>query len=198
MAAGGGISFRELMVGGFAFHETDPISGERVGARDGTILAMHATAAIPNLVRFVNDPEHTGQLCGSVSFPPLCTGTLAGAGEFRLFVRTPDPVCKAMVYILKFCHEGREYCLMGSKRVLKRSVVHSWQDTTTLFCQLHAGCDQSAPIIGAGVLHLKAAEFIRQLFSFRTLNATSIRVKAGALAGFGTFFGRELWDTYFG
>lgn len=198
MAHQGGILFRELMKGGFAVGQTEPVCGERVGERSGSFLAMEATIAIHDLELFVGDPEHGGKLTGRVSFPPLGTGIPAMNGEFKLFVPTPDPACKAMMYSLGFRHHGRDYCLRGSKYVLKRSVVYSWRDTTTLFCRLHDGTTREAPVIGAGVLHLKAVEFVNQLMSFRTLNTASVREKVGVLARFSTFFARELWGTYLG
>jgi len=198
MAPAGGVSFRELMIGGFAMGETDPIVGEREGARARSFLLLEANAAIPNLKGFLNDPEHTGQLTGSVSFAPLVTRADAVQGEFKLFVRGQQGRNKAMLYGMSFQCQGRAFILRGIKHVPYRSVVHSWKDTTTLYCRLHEGHDESGAVIGAGTLHLKILQFARQLASFRTLNADSIFQKTTALAGFGKFFARELIDTYFG
>jgi cholesterol oxidase len=102
-----------------------------------------------------------------------------------------------MVYRAIFEHAGAAYCLDGAKHVRRRSVLHSWTDTTTLHCRLHAGTDTSAPIVAAGILRLRALDFARQLFSFRTVKSPTFAAKAAALATFFTFFARELLDTYF-
>jgi hypothetical protein len=194
----GGVIFRELMVGGFTMGETDPDLGEREGIRAGRFLSMNALAAIPDLSDFLEDPEHTGALTGGVSFAPLATEIAADTGQFKLFVRAREPRAKAMVYSMTFRANAHEYCLRGLKQVPHRSIFHSWKDTTTLFCRLHEGSNDSGPVVGAGILHLTPLEFARQLVSFRTVNAKSVSAKTRALAGFGAFFARELIDTYLG
>ena len=129
-------------------------------------------------------------------FPPLSGWAQAERGVFKLFVRAQEPRAKAMVYTMCFRAQGREFCLHGQKHVLSRSVLHSWKDTTTLYCSLHQGSDEHAPVLGAGILHLTPLQFARQLASFRTVNVHSFSEKAKALASFGSFFARELIDSY--
>jgi hypothetical protein len=198
MAPAGGVCFRELMVGGFVMGETDPVAGEREGLRSRSFLSMHAWASIPDVARFVQDPDHAGQLTGTVSFAPLATNANTTQGEFKLFVPVQQPPGKEMVYRMCFRAEGKNFCLHGVKSVLRRSVIHSWKDTTTLFCRLHEGTAETETVVGAGTLHLSMLQFAKQLTSFRTLNAPSLAQKGRALAEFGNFFARELIDTYFG
>lgn len=186
------------MRGGFAMGESDPLAGELKGRLSGSFLAMNAFAAIPNVGEFLADPEHRGDLKGSVHFLPLADQVQADQGIFKLFVRTQEPRSKKMVYTMCFEVHGEAFCLQGIKRVPHHSVVHSWKDTTTLYCQLHRGTDEHCPVIGAGVLHLTLVQFARQLISFRTMNGESLPEKVKALAGFGTFFARELIDSYLG
>lgn len=196
MTPASGVSFNELMIGGFTMGETDPIAGEREGLHSRNFLAIQAFATIPNLTSFVADPNHMGELGGTVHFAPAGDRVRADHGFFQLFVPTPDPRTKLMVYALCFQTQGIRYRLHGRKQVLHRSVLHSWKETTTLYCHLHQGQDERSPVVGAGVLHLTFAQFARQLLSFRTVNANSFSEKVRALTGFGNFFGRELIDSY--
>ena len=197
MTPAGGVRFHELMKGGFTMGESDPTAGELKGLRSGSFLAMEAFAAIPNVREFVADPEHKGDLKGSVHFPPLANRVQADQGSFKLFVRTQEPQAKAMVYVMHFESQGDVFCLQGVKHVY-RSLVHSWKDTTTLHCHLHRGQDEQGPVVGAGVLHLTGVQLARQLISFRTMNSESLSEKVKALAGFGAFFARQLIDSDLG
>jgi len=53
-----GITFREMMAGGFTLGETDPLRGREKGKAAGTRLAMHATIDIRDIRAFVSDPQH--------------------------------------------------------------------------------------------------------------------------------------------
>lgn len=196
MAAEAGLSFREVMAGGFAMGESDPVAGAGHGKRDATRLSMDAQVLIPDLARFVADPEHTGGLDARVSFAPIGEGLAAPGGVVKLFAPTPDPDLKLMVYRVTFTHAGRTYCLDGAKHVRRRRLWHSWTDTTTLFCRLHEGRDPSGPIVGAGTLRLTPLAFLRQLTTFRPLHARSLGARIGALVRFLRFFAGETIDTY--
>jgi hypothetical protein len=198
MTPASGILFREVMKGGMALGESDPEAGERKGRRAGTTLVLRARVAIEDVQGFTRDPEHTGALEASISFEPLGHDLRTDSGVVKLFKRTDDPDLKLMVYRLTFREGSRDYCFEGTKHVRRRSVLHSWNDTTTLYCRLHAGRDTEGTVIGAGILHLAALDFARQLASFGTVNASTMTAKARALGGFGVFFARELVDTYLG
>lgn len=196
MAAEAGLSFREVMSGGFAMGESDPVAGAAHGQRDATRLSLDAQVVIPDLRRFVGDPEHTGVLDAHVRFAPLGQELEAPGGCVKLFAPTADPDLKLMVYRVTFTHAGRPYCLDGAKHVRRRAVWHSWTDTTTLFCRLHEGSDASGPIVGAGTLRLTPVALLRQLTTFRTTNAPSVGRRLGVLARFFRFFAGETIDTY--
>jgi hypothetical protein len=191
-----GVTFRELMKGGFMPQATDPVAGGRAGAAAGRTLFFRVVATIPDAARFVEDPDHRGELGGSVSFDMLGADIPISCGSFQLFAPTGDPELKLMVYRAEFEHGGTRYRLEGAKHVRRRSIVHSWTDTTTLFCRLHQGVDDAAPVVAAGVLRIGALDFARQLASFRTVGAPTMAGKARALGTFLVFFSRELLDTY--
>ena len=146
--------------------------------------------------RFLADSEHAGTLDGSISFHGMATNTLAVSGWFKLFARSSNPDLKLMIYHVTFERDAKVYTLHGEKHVRRGPVFRAWSDTTTLRCRLHAGGDDTAPLIGTGVLRLRLANFASQLFSFRARNGRTMAAKAGALASFFAFFARELLDSY--
>lgn len=190
-----GVSFRETMSGGFALGETDPAAGARRGAREVTPLVLRASLSIADVDAFVRDTEHAGTIDGTVTFAPLGVDMAGNAGRFRLFVGTGDPELKRMEYVLTFHNDRERFCLEGAKEVRRGSPLRGWAETTTLRCRLHAGGDVSGPIVGAGVLRISFAGFVRQVLSFRTTSNAPV-AGAGALAAFLGFFAGELLDSY--
>lgn len=189
-----GLAFREIMRGPFALGESHPPAGEGAGLRARTELALHARLSIPDVEQFVSDRDHRGALDGSVAFAPLAPHLPVRDGFFQLFTRSGRE--KSMVYRAMLTHEGVTYCLNGIKHVGNRSIFHSWQETTTLHCTLHAGDDPSGAVVGAGILRLTASAFARQLLSFSTLNGGGLSQRAKAFSRFFVFFAGELLDTY--
>lgn len=192
-----GVTFREVMAGGFVLGETDPRAGEQKGKAAGTVLTMHATITIQDLDRFISDPAHLGQLNGAIDFPPFGDNILAKAGVFNLFSPTDQPKLKLMVYEMAFEHQGQDYYLAGKKEVRDDPGFDLWKDTTTLYTQLHQGPDKTSPVVGAGVLSLGAPELMKMGSTMHAINATSAVESAEAMARFGKFFMGELWSTYF-
>ena len=103
-----------------------------------------------------------------------------------------------MVYELAFLHDGRQYYLAGRKEVQHDPIVDIWRDTTTLYTQLHEGPDKSAPVVGAGILHIQPGDLIKLIGALHTTHADSMSERAQAMLRFGRFFAGELWDTYVG
>src|SRR5260370_10767197 len=102
-----GLSFDEVMQGGFAMGATDPRAGEQLGKAQGTTLVMRAAIAIDDLDLFFQDPQHTGNLSGTVDFPPLGRGLPSTRGVFKLFSPGTSPGEKWMVYALAFSANGK-------------------------------------------------------------------------------------------
>jgi pimeloyl-ACP methyl ester carboxylesterase len=191
-----GITFRETMAGGFALDEADPAAGDEKGKRAGTILAMQATISIQDLDRFIDDPDHVGQLNGTIDYPPFGENIPSKGGVFNLFSPTDNPQLKLMVYEMAFEQGGQDYYLAGKKEVKNDPIFDLWKATTTLFTQLHRGSDKSGPVIGAGILTLGAADLVKMISTMRALNAASTTKAANAVMKFGSFFLGELWNTY--
>jgi cholesterol oxidase len=191
-----GISFREVMSGGFALGATDPEDGQRRGQTEGSEMTMHAAIDIDDLDRFIADPGHLGGLTGTLDFTPFGNGLQATTGVFNLFSPTDDPKLKLMVYEMGFQHGGKSYYLAGQKNVRQDSILDLWKATTTLYTHLYEGTDKSGPVSGAGVLTLGVKELIQLMSTMRAPGADDFTEKSEAIAKFGRFFLGELWDTY--
>jgi predicted acylesterase/phospholipase RssA len=191
-----GISFREVMAGGFSLGATDPRAGREAGEAAGTTLTMRAAIDIDDLDRFIADPDHAGRLSGTVSFPPVGDDLLASSGVFNLFSPGDEPGARRMVYELGLRHQGRDLYLAGHKEVKDDFGPDLLSDTTTLFTTLHEGPDASGPVIGAGTLRLGVRELKDLVGTLHATNAAGPREAAEALARFGRFFLGELWKAY--
>lgn len=188
-----GLTFSEVMSGGFSLGADDPLHGAASAEHD---LVMRATLTIPDIDAFVADPGHEGLLAGSISHPPLGMELAARSGRFMLFAPSGDPDLKRMVYRMTFEAGNRAYTLHGEKHVRRGPVLRAWSETTTLRCRLHAGADDGAPVCGAGILRISVPAFATQLLSFRANTAGSSRSMAAVMARFFGFFSRELLDSY--
>ncbi len=191
-----GISFREVMSGGFALGATDPEDGQRRGQAEGSEMTMHAAIDIADLDLFIANPDHLGGLSGTLDFTPFGDGLQATTGVFNLFSPTDDPKLKLMVYEMGFQHGGKSYYLAGQKNVREDPITDLWKATTTLYSHLHEGTDKSGPVAGAGILTLGVKELIQLLSTMRAPGASDFTEKSEAMAKFGRFFLGELWDTY--
>jgi cholesterol oxidase len=191
-----GVRFQETMTGGLALGVESCPAGAAVAKEAGHILAMHATVTIDDLAAFVEDATHTGQLTGTIDYPPFGTSIPCHSGKFNLFSPTDDPFMKHMIYELAFEHEGMPYYLAGHKEVKDDPGFDLWSDTTTLYTRLYEGGDKTGPQIGAGVLTLGIGELVKLVSSMEVLHTDGLADKASTLTGFGRFFLGELWDTY--
>ena len=191
-----GLSFREVMSGGFALGQTDPGAGLAQGKANGTSMALHATVLIQDFERFLADPNHPGTLAGSIDFAPF-GGTITGyGGVFNLFNPSGQPGLKLMVYELGFEYQSKPYYLAGQKEVRESSVLDMWHQTTTLYTRLHEGADKTGPVVGAGTLSLGLPELMAMIGTVQVSGEDSAIAKAKIIAQFGAFFMGELWETY--
>jgi predicted acylesterase/phospholipase RssA len=192
-----GITFRETMSGGFAMGATDPVAGEKQGDKDGTRFYMHGTINVRDVDRFISDPEHAGEIVGSVDTPTLGKGLPSTKGVFNLFSPSDDPKMKYMVYELGFVgSDGKDYYMAGKKHVRDDHGLDFWRDVTTLFTYLHAGTDSTGPVVGAGTLSLSLNELRKLAGTMHATNAKNAIAGAETIGKFGKFFLGEMWTTY--
>src|SRR5258708_34931853 len=146
-----GLTFHETMSGPVALGETDPQAGAASPA--AAELAIHCEITIDDIDRFVDDPEHTGTIAGTVDYAPFGDGIPATQGIFNLF-SPGGPGEKIMEYRLGFEHDGTAYYLVGKKHVHDDPGFDVWKYTTTLLTVVHAGSDESGAVPAAGALTL--------------------------------------------
>jgi cholesterol oxidase len=191
-----GLSFNEVMFGGFAMGSTDPLAGEKLGNAQSSILVMNADIAIDDLDRFLQDPQHVGNLSGTIDFTPIGQGLISTTGVFKLFSPGNAPGEKWMVYELGFSGNGKPYYLAGKKIVPRRSGPKLLPETTTLYTTLHAGSDTTGVVVAAGTLHLGPTELSNLLKTIHTSNATNTFESFQAVTKFLKFFLGELWHSF--
>ena len=193
--ASAGLVFSETMRGPFALGETDPVRGA-AARRTRTPLTMRVTITIADVAAFARDGSHTAQLGGVVTWAPLGQPLRAEHGVLRLFAPNDAGTSRMMYYGLRFTHGGRAHYLVGVKHVLGFAISRMWRETTTLFTRLHDGADESAPVIGAGILRLGPLDLLRTLPTMRPTPPAGAWRGAASLARFGEFFVGQLWDSY--
>jgi len=192
------VRFTEEMKGFVALDVDDPERGAELGRQLGQRLMFHLTISTGDVALFVSDPRHLGGATGYVDCDLLGGRQPVQRGWFNLFTRDDDPARRRMLYRLHFTDGGgNPLTLVGHKDVHDDSGLDVWRDTSTLYVRLLAGhqppgADETARVVGAGVITIHVPDFLRQLTTFR---ADGDR-PAHALESFGRLFLGELWDVY--
>lgn len=175
--------------------------GYEKGKQDGHYFMFHLTIRTEDLDTFLSSYEHQAEAIGYVE------GDLTGGrcevekGIFNLFVDTADKNRRQMRYRLFFTTvNGKKMTLSGVKQIQDDPGLDVWSDTTTLFANLYQGHVEAAKepktkIHATGILHIEAADFAKQLTTFRT-NASTPQDRIQAFGKFGKFFLGSLWDVY--
>ncbi|MEU6981547.1 GMC oxidoreductase [Streptomyces sp. NPDC046371] len=192
------LSFTEEMKGYLALDVTDPGEGRELGRARGQHMMFRLTITADDVDRFVADPRHEAGAVGHVECEVLGGRLPVEAGWFNLFTRDGDPTRRRMLYRLHLRDPGgNPLTLVGHKEVRDGTGLDVWGDTSTLYVQVLAGHvpedgDAAAPVLGAGVLVILTADFVRQLTTFRASGPHPAR----AMEGFGRLFLGELWGVY--
>jgi cholesterol oxidase len=191
-----GLTFSEVMTGGFVLGASDPATGERQGNAQNSQLALHCEVTINDLERFVQDPQHPGRLVCTVDFASLGAGIPCDPGIFNLFCPANTPDQRWMVYECEFAANGQHYYLAGRKIVQHGHASEVLQQITTLYTVLYEGTDATGKVAGAGTLHLRAKSIADMAKSLHVNNAQN---QLEVLKGLGMYlklFLGELWQTY--
>jgi hypothetical protein len=196
MSEAAGLVFSESMAGPFALGASDPSSGAADGRATKSVLTMRVTITIADIAAFVRDASHVGRLDGTVSFAPLGSSLRAEDGVVRLFAPADGGSRKVMYYGLRLVDGERHRYLAGVKHVDGHSVFALWNETTTLYTRLHDGPDETAPVIGAGILRLRPVDLLRTLPTMQPTPAAGFVRGTATLARFGEFFVGQLWSSY--
>lgn len=198
-----GIAFTERMKGFISQYHPDYgfeaayEAGEKGERNLEFILTIHAH----DVDRFLSDPEHLGEISGTVTCPLLDKEILSvHAGEFNLFKQDNSQVATLLMrYRMQLVTEqGKHYFFNGFKEVRDDLGFDLWKDTTTLFTQIYEGPDQKGELLYQGILRIGIQDFARQLATIKTINVDGLFKRLKWIAKFGKFFAGRLFHTYGG
>lgn len=199
-----GIQFTETMRGYFCL---DPAlaptlsyrEAEQRGRDNDHRFEFTLSVVGDDLEALLDTEAHSATLLGTINAPLLSPQALSACGgRFQLFVRDPDIVGQLrMVYRLPLvAASGQRYFLYGYKLAQDQRGFDIWSDTTTLYITVHGGADETAPVVGRGILHIEPTDFAKQMTTIRALNAKSAKQGITAVARFARFFAGAMAETY--
>jgi cholesterol oxidase len=162
-------------------------------------LAVRLTITADDVDGFLADPGHCARAEGWVDAASLGGRCQVQRGWFSLFGPDGAPDRGLLRYRLQFADAaGQPRTLLGWKNVWPGAPARIWPETSTLYVRLLAGHigadedDEAAATLATGVLHLRLADFVRQLATIRVDGPH----RAAGLERFGRFFAGQLWDVY--
>ncbi|MFI0419896.1 FAD-dependent oxidoreductase [Spongiactinospora sp. 9N601] len=203
LSGSGGSAGRASLDGRTSLSFTEEMKGfYREGVRNpgvpGDRFAFRLTITVDDVDRFLSDQDHLARAEGWIDAAACGGRRLVERGWFNLFAPGGAPDRRLMRYRLHFTDGmDRPRTLSGWKNVFHGPPTDIWPATTTMYFRLlegHVpdGHDDTAPVAGAGTLHIELGDFIRQLTSFRTEGPDGM----AALDRFARFFAGNLWDVY--
>jgi cholesterol oxidase len=93
--------------------------------------------------------------------------------------------------------EGSTYYFSGFKFVQHNNgKLDMWPDTSTLYTTVYKGNNDQGEIFGQGILHILPKDFAKQMTTMKAVNAPTKREGLKALATFGAFFGKSVFEVY--
>ncbi|MEU1970407.1 GMC family oxidoreductase [Microbacterium sp. NPDC019599] len=200
--AGRGMEFTEKMKGYVALDETDPKAGWDLGRQLTQRFMFKLTITAPDVERFVAGDDHTATAEGYVDCDLLGGQLPVVRGWANLFVEAEQADTMEMRYRLWF-HDrsGAPLTMYGYKVVRDDPGFDVWSDTSTLYITIMKGHippgengadDAPGEVIGAGILRILAADFARQLTTFKGSGEGPL----ASIARFGVFFTKSVKDAY--
>jgi len=183
-AASVGVRFSESMKGYFSTAVADSGADyERayaLGQQADSAMSFVLTIETQDVDALVDRPDHPADMVGTVQCGALSPEPLTvHQGRFELFVNDPTRVeTKRMVYWANLAAaDGRRW--------------DGW---------VAPGEQPSAAmtVVGRGILHIRPADFAKQLTTMRAINAPSPAAGLEALSRFGRCFAGALFETYGG
>jgi cholesterol oxidase len=193
--------FTEDMKGYVAFGQSNFQDGYDQGKKAGIALDFRLTIKTDDIDAFVDKPEHEAEAIGYIVCEKLGGKLTVEKGIFNLFVDTKDLNRRKMKYRLFFKDEkGKPLTFSGFKSVQDDVGLDIWSDTSTLYSNLFSGHideakEASSEVMATGILHIKIADFAKQLTTFRS-NGATFADRATATGKFGKLFAGSLWEVY--
>eukprot|EP01030_Chromulinospumella_sphaerica_P005641 gene5641-5519_t len=177
-------------------------SGYEAGKGVSSSIAFTLTISIDDVERFIDSPLHQADAAGHLNCGLLGGRVPVERGRFNLFVDSVgDRLRKKMLYRLFVRNRQNEpLTIAGHKDIFDDPGPDLWSDTTTLYVSILRGHvepadDSKADVVAAGIMHLGALDFMKQMATFRCFAATRSK-RWAALERFGRFFLGNLWGVY--
>jgi cholesterol oxidase len=203
------LEFTEKMRGFVSFNEADYQRGFDQGRASGSALMFRLTIATDDTDAFISDPAHVAGAVGYVHSDVLGGRLPVERGVFNLFVDAGEAngePARHMLYRLWFTDAaGHRLTLSGFKQVTHPVAAYSrlqdvWGETSTLYTKILAGYvdvggDDEAPLIAAGILHIRTLDFAHQLTTFR-VTGPELSGRWQAFRVFGGFLLGQLWEVF--
>jgi cholesterol oxidase len=195
------VRFTEEMLGHITFGETDFARGAQADREGSAAFKFHLTIEVADIQAFSQDPLRPAAAVGYVHCDALGGQLPVVQGWFNLFVDQAEPGVKHMLYRLWFYDGvGHPLTMTGYKLVANDAGFDVWKDTTTLFTRVlrgHVteGQDDSAEIVGSGIIIIRMRDFAKQLTTFRS-SGPGLGAQLGALVKFGVIFAQQLAQVY--
>jgi cholesterol oxidase len=194
------VRFTEEMLGHITFGESDFERGSQPDRDGSAAFKFHLTIEVDDMARFEKDALRAADAAGWVQCDALGGRLGVERGWFNLFVDV-EPGVKHMLYRLWFRDGvGHPLTMTGFKLIENGAGFDVWKDTTTLFTRVLRGHvesdgDQSAELVGSGIIRIRVLDFAKQLTTFRS-NGAGVGAKLGALTKFGVIFVQQLAEAY--
>ena len=197
-----GVEFTERMAGFISPDVTLPHeTAARRGRDAGTPLSFTVTVLVDDVDRFVDEKQHSGRIIGTVECPSLSPEPMSiFDGTFNLMRMDADAVeTKHFDYRFSFAaRDGREFYLEGYKVVRSDADLDLWRDTTRLYIDIGTGGKGQTGHFARGMLEIAPSDFYVQMQTLKGFGGADNPDRLRAVAKFGRFFSRELFDTYGG
>ena len=198
-----GIRFTETMRGFFSTSVRDGRyeDGEKAGQAENNAFAFTLTITTDDVNVLVSDPNHPAGMAGTATAATISPDPMTVSnGVFNLFVDDPGSVdTKLMKYAMTLTTTGgRVLSFSGFKVVHKDTALQAWPETSTLYTTIRDGANETAPILGQGILHILPADFQKQMQTLEEPGAASPAEQLQAAATFGQYFAQVTWRAYGG
>ncbi|CAN1724368.1 cholesterol oxidase [Hyphomicrobium sp. 1Nfss2.1] len=197
-----GVEFTERMAGYVSPAVTLPFeTAARRGKEEGYACSFTLTVVVDDVDSFIANPKHPGRIVGTVDCPALSPDPLEiFDGKFNL-MRVDEHTVETKRFDYRFslaARDGTEYQFVGHKVVRSDATLDLWRDTTRLNVDISKGADGQLGRVARGLLEIAPSDFYVQMQTLRGTGGRDVADRMRAVAKFGTFFSRELFDTYGG
>jgi len=197
-----GVEFTERMAGYISSGVTLPHeTAARRGKEEGHACSFTLAVMVDDVDRFLSTPHHGGRIVGTVDCASLSPEPLeVFDGEFNM-MRVDEHAVETKRFEYKFslaARDGAEYQFSGYKVVRSDATLDLWRDTTRLNVDIARGAQGQLGPIARGMLEIAPSDFYVQMQTLRGTGGRDPADRMRAVGRFGTFFSRELFDTYGG